>query len=163
MPSGLKKGKTVLSDSPHERNQGFIRQNFFLFLLLFLSSQLAYYLPPFSSSLLHRFHPELPSLTVSSQQFSFSYDSFYSNTQGLILSPILHGCRLQINTDCPPRHPDGPYAPALPPELCRCFINANPCFPPPVRIFQLLCPYPVFITFMFHEALKKKKATHSTV
>lgn len=32
-----------------------------------------------------------------------------------------------------------------------------------IRIFQLFCPYPVFITFMFYEALEKKKATHSTV
>lgn len=95
--------------------------------------------------------------------FSFRYGSYFSSL-GLIPGPISHGCRLQIKTDCPPRHhhPDRLHTPTLPPEHCRCFIKTNSCFLPSVRIFKLLCLRPVFITFVSQSSQRKKHPQHCT-
>lgn len=112
--------------------------------------------------LLYSTHPELPSLPVSLYQYSFSYGSIYSNILSLVLGTIVLGCRLKLRQIVPLAIQMRCILPLFSLAL-RMFVNAEPCFLPSARIFQLLSPYPVFITLLFYEALKKKKATHSTV
>lgn len=100
MLSGVKEDKdkkiSSFCDSFCERNQWqkvvFDRTSLFLFLPLSnLPIICLHYALLFYST-----HPELPSLSVSSYQFSFSYSSIYCNILSLVLGTIVHGCRLKL-------------------------------------------------------------------
>lgn len=92
-------------------------------------------------------HPELPSLSVSSYQLSFSYGSIYSNILSLVLGTIVDGCRLKLR-----------WIVALAIQMrcilplsslaLRMFVNAKPCFLPSASLsiaLSLPCIYHFYV------------------